>query len=245
MSFFSLFNSAKSAESAPAAAPAPAPAAPAAPAPAAGVDQQGNAIPAASAAPSAPAEVNPLDQLNALFAQDTNAPSNTAPTLSFSPERVGEVSASMNFADGLDPAVLEAFQGGDPAAMMNVMQHMARQAFQQGVLANSQMINHQSGQLADYAINAATTTARSQVIGSQLNAAELSPTAQNMLRGVATKIAASNPNLSSAEIQSQSIALIQGLANEFNLEGKRASNAAAQQVEQSSTDWASVFSQTN
>lgn len=78
--------------------------------------------------PSKSAE-NPLDAYAKLFQNAASTSEIQAPSFSIDPKVIGEVAGKLDFTQGLSPEILQKAQGGDAAAMLQLIQTVGQNSY--------------------------------------------------------------------------------------------------------------------
>jgi hypothetical protein len=153
-----------------------------------------------------PAEQNlPLDNFKDIWQTPANAtPADpwSTPVLSVDPAQIQERVKTIDFTRSIDPARAQAALGGDPNALMEIINSATRNAFEMSLQMNAASVNAAGNTLGERVKNYMPEAYKQQ----QLQSAPVSnpvlehPSAQPLLQATRQQIARQNPTLSVAEV---------------------------------------------
>lgn len=181
-------------------APAPAPAAPSGAAPA-----------APSPNPGAPTNVDgsntPADP-TALYAkmwENGTSPSNEPPALKYDPKVLDQVSGSMDFMKGIDPALMQKATSGDISALMQVIQQSNQQAYRASLEHNGAVVDNFIGRREQHLSKGLPELVRGELTRGALfdggeGGSQLPAFAKQQLADTAKRIAAAHPDASPQQV---------------------------------------------
>ena len=172
-------------------------------------------------------ELSGLDLLAQLSNNGGNQPKPQAPAFSLDQAKLGEHVKGMKFADSVPPELLQAFQGGDVNALMQIMNHVGQQAYMAALQNSAGLVDGHLNARLDYERNDINSQVRSQLVSSQLkDINKLHPMAQVMFKNAAANLAQQFPNASPEEIQNQVWSMLEGLGSQFNRTAQTAAENA-------------------
>ena len=116
--------------------------------------QQGEPTPktVAQTNPNSPAKTdeNPLDLYAKLFQNAATASDIQAPSFSLDPKIIAEVSSKMNFTQGINPELVQKANGGDAAAMIELIQEVGRNSYRAALEHATKLTDTHLTQRADF-----------------------------------------------------------------------------------------------
>ncbi len=175
------------------------PAAAAAPSNGPQANQPGDPAPASIAQtnPNSPAKTdeNPLDLYAKLFQNAATASDIQAPSFSLDPKIIAEVSSKMNFTQGINPELVQKANGGDAAALVELMQEVGRNSYRAALEHTTKLTDTHLTQRADFdgkkLVKGVKQQLTSDALGSSDNANLNHPVVRAELNRIAQTFAAS------------------------------------------------------
>lgn len=182
--------------------------------------------------------VNPLDAYAKVF-ENVNTPGDIPPSFTIDPKVLSEVSGSLNFTNNIPADLMQKATSGDANAMVQLMNHVAQQAYQASL--------HHSSALTDKFVNARSSfdlkSVGSKVKGELTNTAMAAipnykhPAVKLQLNMIADAMSRQNPDASPQEIAKAASQYIQDLASAIN----PTTGNSQQSKESSGEDWSAYF----
>lgn len=181
--------------------------------------------------------VNPLDFYSKSFQNTDNETDKKAPVYAISDEQLGKVAGSLDFMQGIDGELLKKAQGGDVNALMDMMNHVGRQAYSSAMSHNSSLTNTFVSERLGFEDSNLPTKLKSQLTQNELGSVTNynHPAVKAQLNEMAQRIAKANPDYTPQEVAKQAkdyfselAKAISGNDGESNANGQKASEI---------TDW--------
>lgn len=181
-------------------------------------------------------QVNPLDAYTKLF-DNTNKNTEVAPVFSLDPKVLGEVSASMDFTQGISPELMQQAQGGDTKALIQMMQHVGRQAYQSAMNHNTTLTDKFVGARSAYDLKSVGSKVKSELTSSALAGAPNAnhPVVKQELTRIANALQAEHPDSSPQQIAEAAQKYFADMYSAMN------PTEAAPAVPKGETDWGAYF----
>lgn len=93
---------------------------------------------------------NPLDVYTQVFDNAAKSSEFQAPSFSLDPAVIAEVSSKMNFAQGINPELMQKATNGDAAAMIALIQDVARNAYRASLEHATKLTDTHLGQRSEF-----------------------------------------------------------------------------------------------
>jgi len=182
---------------------------------------------------------DPLEVYAEMFKNANKAGDNIAPAFKLDPKVLGDVSASMDFTKGIDPALAEAAMKGDPASIMKMMQEVSRNAYRVSLEHASTLTDTHLNQRGAFDQRNMQDTVRTSLTDQALSTAQnySNPLVKAELNRVATQLAKANPDMPPAQIAETAQKYIQDMAAALNPDNNPANKAAAEAKKDENFDW--------
>lgn len=219
----------------PFASKAPAPAAPPAPTTPPTPAPNGASLPNSTNAPAAPAD--PLAPFAKMY--DTPAQTDQAPQFALDQTALTAAAGSLNFMQGVDPAVMQRAEAGDSKAIMALIEHAGRQAYQSAMSHSSTLTNKFTEAREAYNNKDFSGKVKSELtVNAMTGMANFDhPVVRKELIKVAQDIQRQHPDASPQEVAAKAKEYITALSQAVN-----PTSASPQgKNNQQSTDWDAFF----
>ena len=93
---------------------------------------------------------NPFDKYQEMFKNAATNSDIQAPSFSLDPSVVADVSSKLDFTKGINPELVQKAQGGDAAAMMQMIQEVGRNAYRASLEHTTKLTDTHLGQRSEY-----------------------------------------------------------------------------------------------
>lgn len=126
-----------------------------------------------------------------------------APNFSIDNKVLDQVASGLNFTDGIAPELMQKAQSGDMQAIMELMNHSARNAYRMSLQHGSALTDKFVGMREDHFSKRVPGVVRDELTMGALSGSEgsnMSPTARKQLADIAKKFQAANPDASPQEV---------------------------------------------
>lgn len=147
--------------------------------------------------------VDPLAAYASMWNNNPNQQQEVAPNFSLDNKVLDQVASGLNFTDGVPAELMQKAQGGDIQAIMELMNHSARNAYRMSLQHGSALTDKFVGMREDHFSKRVPGVVRDELTMGALNGSEgstMSPTARKQLADIAKKFQAANPDASPQEV---------------------------------------------
>lgn len=166
-----------------------------------------------------------------------------APSFSLDPKVIDQVTTNMDFTQGIPQELMQRVQQGDAAAMVEMMQHVGRQAYRNALTHTSSLTDRFVSMREDHFAKKVPHVIRDELTMGALggeNGSKMSPVARKQLADIAKRMQAANPDASPQEIATAAKQYVTDLYNAMNPDAAGSSNGAGGNSKQQASepfDW--------
>lgn len=183
--------------------------------------------------------VDPLQQYGKMFqaAEEASKNQEVAPSFTLDPTKIGEVSNSLDFTSNLDPALVQSALGGDPQALIKLINLSGQQVYKTAMHHQSALTDRFVGARTAHEFKKVDAQVKSTMVDNALSSVPnyQNPVVKQQLSMVAKQFAAGNPDATPEEIRDMAIQYMSDLTNAI-LPPKQAHSQSAKEV-----DWDQYF----
>lgn len=214
-------------------APAQAPAAPQAPT----TPPAGN-TPPAQLPVGTNQPVNPLDAYTNMYNNANKAPE-VAPSYALDSKVLSEVAGGLDFTQGIAPELMQQATQGDSKAMMELIQHVGRQAYQASMSHQARLTDKFVGDRSAYDLKTVGSQVKSELTTSALaqTANYNHPVVKAELKRIASAMQAEHPDQSPQQIAAAATEYFSNLYAAIS----PATETPAQAAAKADTNWDNFF----
>lgn len=183
---------------------------------------------------------NPLDVYAKMFDNASKNSDIQAPTFNLDPKVVDDVASKMNFANNIDPQVVQKAMQGDAQAFMQAIQSAAQNAYKAAITHTTSLTDNFINQRSDFEKKQIDTGVRQQLTTQALSSAPnfSHPVIKQELNRVADQFSRANPDASPMEVAEAAKKYIMDLSSALN----PSSNSSADKGKDQEMDWTKYLS---
>ena len=186
----------------------------------------------------------PTDPLAAYQGMWNNNPNqqqqDQVPSFNLDDKVVGQVASSLDFMQGVDPAVMQKAQTGDMQAIMELINHAGRQAYSMSLRHGSALTDKFVGMREEHFSKRVPNVVRDELTMGALggnDGAKMSPVARKQLAEIAKKYQQANPDASPQEVAAAARKYVEDLYSHLNPQASQANQQGGQQQSTEPFDW--------
>lgn len=186
---------------------------------------------------------NPLDLYNQMMDNATKGQQDTPPSFNLPEDGLNKVASSMKFTSNMPKELMEKAMSGDPAAFLEAMDHVGREAYRHSIQHGSALTDKFVSQRSEYDLKGINSKVKSELTSQELSSTEgfSHPLVRKELTRVADALSKANPDASPQEIAEAAKDYIKQTYAAIN---PSSANQQSTPQKASEVDWDNWFSDT-